>query len=155
MSPCWVRQILRVKSQDSENTLTPSSRWDLHQSDPKWATVLVLDALGLLRVLEDLHLRVWWSLDSPVQFQRLSNLKKLTLTSSPNNRTAFIRTVARLIGWTSLMIVDTGYGGYAPTLQDFLAETSSSVCLKITHLHLNGLFVKFDGSSPRHLRSLI
>ena len=140
--------------QDSENTPTPT-RWDLHQSDPEWATVLVLDALTSLPVLEDLHLRVWWCLGSPVLFQRLPNLKKLTLTSSPNNRTALIRTVARLIGWTSLMIVDTGYGGYASTLQDFLAETSSSVCLKITHLHLNGLLVKFDASALRHLRSLI
>lgn len=105
-------------------------------------------------------MRVRWSLDSPVLFRRLPNLKKPTLTSSPNNRTTVIRTVAGLIGWnqpelTSLVIVDTGYGGYAPTLQDFLAETSSSVCLKITHLHLNGLLVKFDGSELRHLRSWI
>jgi hypothetical protein len=112
--------------------------------------------------LEDLHLSVLSPPDSPVQFQRLSNLKKFTLTSNSNNRTAVIRTVAGLIGWnqpelTSLTIVDDGYHdeGYAPTLQDFLAETSSSVCLKITHLNLTGVFVKFDASALRHLRSLI
>ncbi|EDR02862.1 uncharacterized protein LACBIDRAFT_332053 [Laccaria bicolor S238N-H82] len=132
--------------------------WEL-DSDPEWATLLVLDALASLPVLEDLHLRVLWHLNFPVPFQRLSNLKKLTLNSCCNNRTSVIRTVAGLIGrnqpeLTSLIIVDTSYGGHALTLQDFLAETSS-VCLKITHLHLNGLLVKFDASALRHLRSLI
>ena len=97
--------------------------------------------------------------DSPLQFQRLSNLKKFTLTSDSSNHTTIIRTVAGLIGWnqpelTSLTIVDND-DGYAPTLQDFLAETSSSVCLKITHLNLSGLFLKLDASALRHLRSLI
>ena len=55
----------------------------MHQSDPEWATLLVLDALASLPVLEYLHLHICWSLGSPVLFQRLSNLKKLTLTS-PN-----------------------------------------------------------------------
>ena len=105
---------------------------------------------------------VWSPPDSPVQFKRLSNLKKFTLSSASSNRTTIIRTVAGLIGCnqpqlTSLTIVDDGYqvGRYAPTLQDFLAETPSSVCLKITHLNLSGLLVKFDVSALRHLRSLI
>jgi len=151
-----------LKSQDSENALTPSTRWDLDESDPEWETLLVLDALASLPVLEDLHLSVWSPPDSPVQFQRLSNLKKFTLTSDSSNRTTIIRTVAGLVGCnqpelTSLTIVDDGYhdNGYAPTLQDFFAETSSSVCLKITHLNLSGLFVKLDASALRHLRSLI
>jgi hypothetical protein len=100
--------------------------------------------------------------DFPVQFQRLLNLKKFTLTSDSSNRTTVIRTVAGLIGCnqpelTSLTIVDDGYhsDGYKPTFQDYLAETSSSVCLKITHLNLSGLVVKFDASALRHLRSLI
>ncbi|EDR03571.1 uncharacterized protein LACBIDRAFT_307044 [Laccaria bicolor S238N-H82] len=137
--------------------------WDLGEYDPEWATLLVTDALASLPALEDLHLSVWLAPDSPcVQFQRLSNLKKFTFISDFSNRTAVIRTVAGLIGWnqpelTSITIVNDGYysGGYAPTLQDFLAETSSSVCLKITHLNLSGLFVKFDAGALRHLRSLI
>ncbi|EDR03570.1 uncharacterized protein LACBIDRAFT_331353 [Laccaria bicolor S238N-H82] len=137
--------------------------WDLGEYDPEWATLLVTDALASLPALEDLHLSVWLAPDSPcVQFQRLSNLKKFTVISDFNNRTAVIRTVAGLIGWnqpelTNITIVDDGYysDGYAPTLQDFLAETSSSVCLKITHLNLSGLFVKFDAGALRHLRSLI
>ena len=107
-------------------------------------------------------MNVWSPPDSPVQFQRLSNLKKFTLTINYSNPTAVIRAVAGLIGCnqpnlTSLTIADDGYHSteYAPTLQDFLAETSSSVCLKITHLNLSGLFVKFDASALRHLRSLI
>ena len=132
------------------------------QYDPEWATLLVIDALASLPVLEDLRLSVWSPPDFPVQFQRLSNLKQFTLTSNYSNRTSVIRTVAGLIGCnqpelTSLTIVDDGYHStkYAPTLQDFFAETSSSVCLKITHLNLSGLFVKFDASALRHLRSLI
>lgn len=71
-----------------------------------------------------------------------------------------MRTVAGLIGCnqpelTSLAIVDDGYHCETPTLPDFLAETSSSLCLKITHLNLSGLSVKFDASALRHLRSLI
>jgi hypothetical protein len=94
----------------------------LDRSDPEWATLLVLDALASLPVLEDLNLSVSSPLDSPVQFQHLANLKKLTLTSDSNNRTRVIRTVAGLIGWnqpelTSLTIVDDGYNvnGYALT----------------------------------------
>ena len=142
--------------------MIPSTRWDLDQSDPDWATLLVLDALASLPILEDLHLGVLSPPDSPVQFQRMSNLKKLTLSSDSSDRVTITRTVAGLIGCNqpdlmSLTIVDDGYhvDGYTPTLQDFFAETSSSVCLKITHLNLTGLLVKFDASALRHLRSLI
>jgi hypothetical protein len=134
----------------------------LGQSDPEWATLLVLDALASLPVLEALHLSDWSPPDSPVQFQQLSNLKKITLTSDSYDRTTIIRTVARLIacnqpGLTSLTIVDDGdhVDGYKPTLQDYLAETSSIVCLKITHLNLSGLVAKFDASALRHLKSLV
>ena len=107
-------------------------------------------------------MNVWSPPHSPVQFQRMSNLKIFTLTSHSSNRATVTRTVAGLVGGnqpelTSLTFVDDSYrvDGYAPTLQDFFAETSSSVCLKITHLNLTGLLVKFDASALRHLRSLI
>ncbi|EDR02835.1 uncharacterized protein LACBIDRAFT_295356 [Laccaria bicolor S238N-H82] len=135
--------------------------WYVGQYDAEWATLLVLDALASLPVLEDLHLNVWSPPDSPVPFQRLSNLKNFTLTSDFSNHVAVISTVAGLIGrnqpeLTSLTIVDDGYhADGAPTLQDFLAETSSSVCLRITHLKLSGIIAKFDASALRHLRSLI
>ena len=142
--------------------MIPSTRWDLDQSDPDWATLPVLDALASLPILEDLHLGVLSPPDSPVRFQRMSNLKKLTLSSDSSDRVTITRTVAGLIGCNqpelmSLTIVDDGYhiDGYTPTLQDFFAETSSSVCLKITHLNLTGLLVKFDARALRHLRSLI
>ena len=133
--------------------------WDLYASDPEWAVLLVFDALASLPLLQDLHLRCWFSPKPSWQLRQLPHIVNFSFTCAcgMDNDCSIIIPVARFIGWSqpklkTLMITD--HRSARPNFNDFLSETPDSVFLNITHLSLSGLFVGPDTLIP-HFRSLI
>jgi hypothetical protein len=121
--------------------------------------MIIMDALTGLSNIQDMQLSFFGGLLPLLQLDRLSGLKKISLSGNCNNfHSDIIDGIAEAIAKSpDLVSLEVKLHIYNPeaTLHDLLSKVPQGSPLRLTHLVLAGMSVRMDSLTLPHLRSLV
>jgi hypothetical protein len=140
-------------------------RWDIHPDDPLWTYTTVIDALTGLSRLREFYLtihRTCFHDPSFLQFDRLSNLQKISITGSTyETYRSVISRIAEAIAKSPQLVhlevktMAPDFTEDTPSLHDLLSKVAQDRPLQLTRLILHGMCAHIDSFTVPHLRSLV
>jgi hypothetical protein len=136
----------------------PLYRWTVTYTDVQWTQNTVVDALATLPLLQHFHLTIGHGATPSLSVNRLSGLKKITISGIYCSR--IISTLANAIAQSphlTQLVVRTQLwqaSEETPTLHELLAKVPAGAPLRLEHLVLHYMFCRIDDFTLPHLRSL-